>query len=200
MEQKPGEESIGNKGSFQVSFIQRRAAVAVLWRCLGLNSYLVWMCFNESPGSSSSMVTEVFPHFLAASGGCVQDKDCTWRVAAGVSILPLVTAWSHPSLSSLSCSLYPLSPLVTVSGLHCHSHLPHRWPPCYCHTTPSPPPPAQLPPRRAAATHRPAAEPVTDGAAAAESYYSSFPVTAAATSPGPAVAAVFAAGGPRRVT
>ena len=174
--------------------------MAVLWRCLGLNSYLVWMCFNESPGSSSSMVTEVFPHFLAASGGCVQDKDCTWRVAAGVSILPLVTAWSHPSLSSLSCSLYPLSPLVTVSGLHCHSHLPHRWPPCYCHTTPSPPPPAQLPPRRAAATHRPAAEPVTDGAAAAESYYSSFPVTAAATSPGPAAAAVFAAGGPRRVT
>ena len=85
--------------------------MAVLWRCLGLNSYLVWMCFNESPGSSSSMVTEVFPHFLAASGGCVQDKDCTWRVAAGVSILPLVTAWSHPSLSSLSCSLYPLSPL-----------------------------------------------------------------------------------------
>ena len=44
------------------------------------------------------MVTEVFPHFLAASGGCVQDKDCTWRVAAGVSIL----ATGHWVVTSLT--------------------------------------------------------------------------------------------------
>ena len=87
--------------------------MAVLWRCLGLNSYLVWMCFNESPGSSSSMVTEVFPHFLAASGGCVQDKDCTWRVAAGVSILPLVTGGHIPHC--------PHSPAASILYLSSHS-------------------------------------------------------------------------------
>ena len=87
--------------------------MAVLWRCLGLNSYLVWMCFNESPGSSSSMVTEVFPHFLAASGGCVQDKDCTWRVAAGVSILPC----DHCLVTSLTV-LTLLQPLSSISSIH----------------------------------------------------------------------------------
>ena len=32
------------------------------------------MCFNESPGSTTNMVTEVLLHFLAASGGRLQDK------------------------------------------------------------------------------------------------------------------------------
>ena len=32
------------------------------------------MCFNESPGSTTNMVTEVLLHFLAASGGQRQDK------------------------------------------------------------------------------------------------------------------------------
>ena len=39
-----------------------------------LNSYLVWMCFNESPGSTTNMVTEIFLHFLSASGRSISRR------------------------------------------------------------------------------------------------------------------------------
>ena len=47
-----------------------------------LNSYLVlvWMCFNESPGSTTSMVTEMFLHFLSTSS---RDISRCWRVWPG---------------------------------------------------------------------------------------------------------------------
>ena len=44
-----------------------------------LNSYLVWMCFNESPGSTTNMVTEIFLHFLSASGRSISRRQrITW--------------------------------------------------------------------------------------------------------------------------
>ena len=42
------------------------------------NSYLVWMCFNESPGSTTNMVTEIFLHFLATSGTGSRRQRITW--------------------------------------------------------------------------------------------------------------------------